>query len=45
MQIDHVLSEKDDEIDREQIRSFLDKLSYPLYFLDLKPSNQRFLVI
>ena len=36
MQINHALSEREAEIDRENIRSFLDKLSFPLYFLDFE---------
>ena len=36
MQIDHTLSEREDEVDSDQIRSFLAKLSYPLYFLDFE---------
>ena len=36
MQIDHSLTEREAEIDRENIRAFLAKLSYPLYFLDFE---------
>ena len=36
MQIDHALSDREDEIDRKQIHDFLKKLSYPLYFLDFE---------
>ena len=36
MQIDHALTEQEDEIDRESIRGFLSNLSYPLYFLDFE---------
>ena len=35
-QIRHALSDLPDEIDRDQIRSFLDTLSFPLYFLDFE---------
>lgn len=36
MQIDHALTERAAEIDRENIRGFLATLSYPLYFLDFE---------
>ena len=36
MQIDHALTEREAEIDRESIRGFLENLSYPLYFLDFE---------
>lgn len=40
MQIDYVLNNKEDYIDKEYIKEFLDTLSYPLYFLDFETYQQ-----
>ena len=36
MQIEHFLEEKTPEINKEKVKEFLDKLWYPLYFLDFE---------
>jgi hypothetical protein len=38
-QIDFELNDKDDYINKENIEDFLNKLSYPLYFLDFETFN------
>ena len=35
-QIDYILNDKPDHVDKDGIKSFLDELSYPLYFLDFE---------
>lgn len=39
-QIDYELNDKDDYINKENIEDFLNKLSYPLYFLDFETYQQ-----
>ena len=39
-QMEYALFEKDDYVDKEKIRAFLDKLTYPLYFLDFESIQQ-----
>lgn len=36
MQIDHYLHDRDTHADKENLRKFLDELTYPLYFLDFE---------
>lgn len=40
MQITHALSDLDDYIDKDGIKEFLDRLSYPIYFLDFETMQQ-----
>ena len=35
-QIDYILHDKSDHVDKDGIKNFLDGLSYPLYFLDFE---------
>lgn len=39
-QIDFEINDKDDYINKENIKDFLDKLTYPLYFLDFETYQQ-----
>ena len=39
-QIEHCLNDLDDYINKDEIKSFLDGLSYPLYFLDFESMNE-----
>ncbi len=41
MQMDFALNDRGDYIDREGIREFISKLSYPLYFLDFETVSYR----
>ena len=39
-QIDFELNQKEDKVEKEKIKDFLDTLSYPLYFLDFETFQQ-----